>query len=245
MIVVFIAAFFCVLNIALWFVFILKFKKLFSTDDIIASAREQMDRMIADINRNASRNIELIEDRVKQLKIVLAEADRHLGAARRELENQQAAMDYQQKIDSVKRVKKEEISAAHSRTSSVSRAAQQYLHNQNLSDSLQSGKRFEVTEEGSRHVQQGDLFDLPEDESRGQIISDSGTTFTVERDGSSHASVPILGGNVTYADEPIQPKMTFAQSVKNLTLAGHSVEEIASELNSSTTEVQLVLDFPG
>ncbi|MBR4600057.1 MAG: hypothetical protein IKO39_08415, partial [Treponema sp.] len=63
MIVVFIAAFFCVLNISLWVALFLKFKKIFSTDDIISSTRDEMNSMIADINRNAGRNIELIEDK--------------------------------------------------------------------------------------------------------------------------------------------------------------------------------------
>lgn len=72
MLVIFIAAFFCVFNVCLWCAFFSKFKKIFSTDDIIASTREQMDYMISDFNRNAGRNIELIEDRIKQLRSAVA-----------------------------------------------------------------------------------------------------------------------------------------------------------------------------
>ena len=248
MIVVFIAAFFCVLNISLWGVFFIKFKKIFSTDDIIASTREQMDRMIADINHNAGRNIELIEDRIKQLKAVVAEADRHVELAKRELESQRAALSYQNKIDSAMQAKKH--ATASFKGGASGRAAQQYMRNQpqNISAALQAGYQYELTAEGSRqvkssHVEQGDLFEQAESDDSRQIVSDSGTMFRVESDGSSYAAVPVIGGNVTYADEPVYPKQSFAQLVKDLHFAGHSVEEIARNLGSSTTEVQLVLDM--
>ena len=242
MIVVFIAAFFCVLNISLWAAFFIKFRKIFSTDDIIASTREEMDRMIADINHNAGRNIELIEDRIKQLKNAVLEADRHIELAKREIENQKSRLSYQQKIDSAINSKKQVNGGV------TNRAAQQYLRNQNISVGLQSGNRYELTDEGNRHahvqqppkMQQGDLFEQVDSDDR-RIVSDAGTTFTVESDGASYTSVPVIG-NVTYADE-VQPQKKFTELVRDLYYAGHSVEEIARELNSSTTEVQLALEM--
>jgi hypothetical protein len=246
MIVIFIAAFFCVLNICLWCTFFIKFRKLFSTDDIIASTREQMDKMIADINHNAGRNIELIEDRIKQLKAVVVEADRHIEVAKRELESQKAAASYQQKIDSALNASRRQPMQSFGGGNS-GRVAQQYLRNQNMNISagLQSGTRYELTDEGSRHIHtpQGDLFEQADAEDSRRIVSDVGTTFTVESDGSSYASVPVIGGNVSYADEPIQPQQGIREWVRNLYAAGHSIEEIAREVNRSTTEVQMVLDM--
>ncbi|MCR4822281.1 MAG: hypothetical protein K5873_05365 [Treponema sp.] len=240
MIVVFIAAFFCVLNISLWVTFFLKFKKIFSTDDIVASTREELDNMILDINRNAGRNIEIIEDRIKQLKAVVAEADRHVEVARRELENQKNVLSYQKKIDSVIQDRKENKSGLRGR------AADQYLRNQNISDGLRSSASYELTEEGNRQTSrpiQGDLFEDAEMQNDKGIVSASGTTFTVESDGSSFASVPVIGTNVTYAEDSFHHQKNFAQMVRDLNAAGHSKEEIARELNSSLTEVQLVLDM--
>lgn len=245
--VIFIAAFFCVLNLCLWCVFFLKFRKLFSTEDIIASTREQMEKMISDINHNAGRNIELIEDRIKQLKMIIADADRHVEMARREIDVQKANLSYQNKIDSVVQARKQMQSQGG--FAGNGRVAQQYLRNQNISAGLQSVNRYELTDEGYRQVkksasqEQGDLFEQAATEDSRRIVSDAGTTFTVESDGSSYASVPVIGGNITYADEPIQPQQSFAGLVKSLHEAGHSVEEIARELSSSTTEVQLVLDM--
>ncbi|WP_296329056.1 hypothetical protein [uncultured Treponema sp.] len=245
MIVVFIASFFCVLNLCLWVAFFIKFKKIFSTEDIIDSTRNELNRMIEDINRNADRNINLIQDKIKQLKIAVAEADRHVELARREIEAQKAKVSYQQKIDSA--INSRKTSQSGGDFAGSGRAAQQYLRNQNISAGLQSANSYELTDEGNRHVHshlsQGDLFEQAEDEDRRSIVSDSGTKFTVEADGSSYASVPVIGGNVSYADDPIQPKKSFSQLVRNLNMAGHSVEEIARELDSSITEVQLVLDM--
>lgn len=245
MIVVFIAAFFCALNITLWAALFIKFKKIFSTDDIINSTRDEMNRMIIDINRNAGRNIEVIEDKIKQLKVVVAEADRHVELARREIELQKASFSYQQKIDSAIQAKK---NAQTSGSGASGRAAQQYLRTQNISAGLQSSNAYELTDEGTRHARssqanQGDLFEQADAEDSRRIVSDTGTTFTVESDGSSYASVPVIGGNVTYADDPIHPQKKFGQLVRDLNMAGHSVEEIARELDSSITEVQLVLDM--
>ena len=243
MIVIFIAAFFCVLNITLWITFFLKFKRIFSTEDIIASTRDEMDRMIADINHNAGRNIELIEDRIKQLKVIVAEADRHVEVARKELEAQKSVVSYQQKIDSASQNRKNPPSSF----GNTGRAARQYLRNQNMNISagLQSGNAYELTDEGNLHARepQGDLFEQAEAEDSRRIVSDAGTTFTVESDGSSYASVPVIGGNVSYADDPIQPQMTISEWIHNLYIAGHSVEEIAREVNRSTTEVQMAIDM--
>lgn len=315
MIVVFIAAFFCVLNISLWITFFIKFRKLFSTEDIIASTREEMNNMISDINHNAGRNIELIEDRIRQLKMIAADADRRIETARRELENQKANLSYQQKMNSALNAHSQNINVSPSQsalksqnmadmysqpqrnfTGSVSpnmyqnndarfsgmnpnlnqqmpgqsnaasnnnmqnpmasagigvndgmyginsRAAQQYLRNKNISSGLQGGNQYELTDEGrsqSQKVVQGDLF------ASNEIENSAGTTFTVENDGSSYASVPVYGGNVNYIDNPIQPQMSKNEHIHNLYMSGHEIEEIANETNCSITEVQMVLEMAG
>ncbi len=244
MILVFIAAFFCVLNISVLLTLLLKFKKIFSTDDIISSVKEEMDNMISDMNRNAARNIDIIDDRIKQLKAAVAEADRHVENARRELENQKNILSYKNKIDEVIQERK----SSPATYPNPLKNQNQYTRNQDISLGLQSANRYELTAEGSRlakpeKLQQGDLFEQAEAEDRRKIVSDTGTTFTVESDGSSYASVPVIGGNVTYADNPIPDQNSFDKSVYELRQAGYSVSEIANKLNCSITEVQLALEI--
>ena len=72
------------INIVLWGVFIVRFKRLFSADDVIEKTRAEMDNMIRDINNNTVRAIDIIDDRTKQLKRLIEEADRRIALARSE-----------------------------------------------------------------------------------------------------------------------------------------------------------------
>src|SRR5574344_1219368 len=97
-----ICTFICILNVIMWIIFANKFKKLFSTDDIIQNTRNELNKMLADVNRNADRNITLIDEKIKELKSVTAEADRHLKIAKLELEKNFIAEDFQSKINATK-----------------------------------------------------------------------------------------------------------------------------------------------
>lgn len=242
MMLVLVSSFFCIFNIVLWIFFLSRYKKFFSTDEILESTREELDRMIADVNRNAGRNIDIIEDRIRELKAVVAEADRHVAFAQSELERQKSLSSFQQKI---------EASSPHRSGGRYKQsAAEKYKRNSSQQVSAQIGRHsddsYGLTSEGRMYVQnekriQADLFDQVSNER--EIVSDSGTVFSVESAGTPVTKVPVVGPNVAYADNPIEPKKSFREMVHDLNLVGHSVEEIAMELGRSTTEVQMVLDM--
>ncbi|MBP5753696.1 MAG: hypothetical protein J6W60_12710, partial [Treponema sp.] len=54
----------CAFNVVMWLVQIVRFKSIFSTDKIMQETRDQLNSMLMDINRNAERNIDLIDDRI-------------------------------------------------------------------------------------------------------------------------------------------------------------------------------------
>ena len=93
-------------NIIMWIVFAAKFNKKFSTDDIIIKTRQQLNSMLSDINRNADRNINLINDRIKELKAVTAEAERRLSVLKVELEKTQKTQLLQTHFDQIKDIPK-------------------------------------------------------------------------------------------------------------------------------------------
>lgn len=243
MMLVFVSSFFCILNIVLWVFFLSRYKKFFSTDEILESTRDELDRMIADVNRNAGRNIDIIEDRIKELKAVVAEADRHIAFAQNELERQKNLAIFQQKI--------EKTSTQHSGGNYRQGVAEKYKRNssqqasyKNPTASSHSDDTYRLTNEGKKIVKnehQAELFDQVQNEH--EIVSDSGTIFSVAGEETSVTKVPVVGPNVAYADNPVEPKKSFREMVHDLTLVGHSVEEIATELGRSTTEVQMVLDM--
>jgi len=93
MAIIVIASLLCLLNITLWIIFGVKFKKIFTTDDIIENTRNELNHMIADVNRNADRNITLIEEKIKEIKAVTAEAERRIALEKKEYQkNEQVEM---------------------------------------------------------------------------------------------------------------------------------------------------------
>ena len=84
----------CLINLFLWFLFFKKFNKLFSTDDIIESTKSELNKMILDVNRNAERNITLIESRINDLKSVIAEVDDRLSMVKSKQQKQKMESAY-------------------------------------------------------------------------------------------------------------------------------------------------------
>ena len=81
----FIALFISLVSLILMIVILARFKKLFSTDSIIEKTKSQMSRVIMDVNNNANRDIELINESSRRLRALLNEADK-------KMENFQEAM---------------------------------------------------------------------------------------------------------------------------------------------------------
>ena len=106
-----ICTFICILNVIMWIIFANKFKKLFSTDDIIAKTREELNHMIIDVNRNADRNITLIDEKIKELKSVTAEAERRIALGKAELAKTEKAKVLEQSLAQEKKPKEVNRSA--------------------------------------------------------------------------------------------------------------------------------------
>ncbi|MGN0730019.1 hypothetical protein [Treponema sp.] len=93
----------------MWLIFLMKFNAFFSTDKIIDETNEKVKDLIKSINSNAARSIELIDDRIKQLKSVSAEAERRIGVLKRELSLAEKSKSFQKKINSVTSLKNSDI----------------------------------------------------------------------------------------------------------------------------------------
>jgi hypothetical protein len=221
-----------ILNIILWIIFLAKFKKLFSTDDVIQKARSEMNSMIMDINRNAERNITLIDDRIKQLKLVTAEADRRIALAQSEEVKQASAQALRNTIGKSGPVK----------NTPARRAAESYKKNAvSSSRSISPDEAVQITGSGAAAAEiQNTLFS----ESAASAIAPS-RVIVDGSDGTSFAEVPVIEPKVYFSEKPLVPKKDFNEQVMQMYDTGLSVEVIAKELGHSTTEVQFVLDMNG
>ena len=82
---VYILAALIIFNIIMWIIMGARFNKFFSTDKFIQDAHDQVNEMITNLNRHADRNITLIDEKIKELKAVSAEAERKVKTLKNEL----------------------------------------------------------------------------------------------------------------------------------------------------------------
>lgn len=71
----------CVINLILWIVFFIKFKSLFSTDDVLQKTREQVGQLISEVNGTTLANINLIDSKIEELNDAIENAERRIKAA--------------------------------------------------------------------------------------------------------------------------------------------------------------------
>ena len=212
-------------NVALWIVFILRFKRLFSVDDVIEKARAEMDNILRDINNNTVRAIDIIEDRKKQLDRLIEEADRRIALAQSEEAKKKSLSALR---DTLEKKTVSEVSR---------RAANTYKKNVPRSRPSPDAS-YAVTGEGEALSEmQHSLFDDKQKE-----VSTK-AEMNVMGDGSSYAKVPVIKPDVYFSETPVVPKKNFTKQVLEMSEMGLTIEQIAKQLSCSKTEVQMILDM--
>lgn len=238
--IVILAFLLCAINVIGWLIFLSKFKSLFNTDDIMNKTRTEIRGMIDDVNRVTAKNLDLIDSKIKQIKVTAADADRHISVAKFELDKQAKLSQYQAVIDNKISTPQNNGITADSmpRKSYSERAVNAY---ERLSDGLSSVSSYSITNEGKRalNAENDDLFETRENIQ--YVSSSAGTKFTVDHDGASVASIPKISPNITFVDEPVRPKKTINEQVKELSDKGYSVDLIAKELGITTIEVECAI----
>lgn len=213
------------INVALWVIFLIRFKRLFSSDDVIEKTRAEMDNMIRDINNNTVRAIDIIDDRKKQLNRLIEEADRRIALARSEEAKKISVSALRDTLD------KKAVSEVSRR------AANTYKKNAPRSRPAPDAS-YAVTREGEAiSERQHSLFDDRQEEVRIK------TEMNVTGDGASYAKVPVIKPDVYFSETPIVPKKNFTKQVLEMAEMGLAIEQIAKQLSCSKTEVQMILDM--
>lgn len=92
-------------NILMWVYFLRKFNTFFSTDEIINETNERVQGIIRDINRAVSRDIELTDERVQELRRAASEAERRVALLQRELGASAKSRRFQQRLAAREREK--------------------------------------------------------------------------------------------------------------------------------------------
>ena len=184
-----------------------------------------MDNMIRDINNNTVRAIDIIDDRTKQLKRLIEEADRKIALARSEEAKKISVSALRDTLE-----KKTVPEASR-------RAANTYKKNTPRSRPSPDAS-YAVTGEGDVFAEtQHSLFDDKQDE----VYTKA--EMNVMRNGTSYTKVPVIKPDVYFSETPVVPKKNFTKQVLEMSEMGLSIEQIAKRLSCSKTEVQMILDM--
>ena len=227
---VFLVVILCITNILLWIVFLLKFKSLFSTEDIIEKTRSELNKLVMDINNNTDRNITVYNESSKNLKKIIAEAESKVNL----LENRIKLLNDEIQKNNLTNVLQTNISQKKKSTTKMQSVANAYKNNE-----INSKSSFSLTDAGKEITNNSIQKSLFDDNSSIETVAN----VTVNPDGTSYAEIPIVMPTVFATDTPVQLKDDLKTRIVKLYEQGKSIEEIAAELSCSTTEVQFVIDF--
>ena len=235
----------CIINIILWVIFLVKFKKLFSTDKIIDTTTDKMNRLVREIDNATDRDLSLTRESEKRIRELLSEAEKNMELFR------EAGQRLREMIAEAERITRhaetkspiynpniEVIKAKPTPAQPVRKNIEAYIQNSanyKSKSKIDSESTYRVTDS-----EQQDLF------SQDKLIM-TDTVTNVTEDGAAYKEVPLIITKV-YEEKPVEndnknKKKNITKAVQELYNNGLTVEQIANELSCSITEVQLIIDI--
>lgn len=212
-------------NLILWIVLLIRFKKLFSTDNIIEKTREKLEHLIREIDTAADRDTYLAKETTKRIKEMIDEADLKMELFR------EATQRLRDMIAEADRINK-----GHGVAERIA-----------IKQPVDSDAAFEVKIQNKK-PEQGNLFEQSNDTYSAAVSKSIQKNETnVTPDGAAYHEIPLIITKV-YDDKPAKPtteeiKKNLPHLVRKKLDEGMTPEEIAVNLNCSITEVQFIIDM--
>lgn len=250
----------CIINVIFWIIFLVKFKKLFSTESIIEKTREQLNQLVKEIDKAADRDIYLAEETSKRLKAAVNDAEMKMQLFTEASERLRGMIGEADKINKLSNQSNSLFQDFNKIKKSSSMNSKTSKKSQPLPDPDAAY--------GVVSSEQKDLFD---DVNEGVTVTLSSQETKITEDGAAFKEIPLIITKVldeektvqkpssnTYAPPPgyipnapkpvevtpaAKEKSTLASRVKKLLLDGYAVDEIASKLSCSITEVEFIIEM--
>ncbi len=195
--------------------------------------------MISDINNNANRDMELMNESSKRMRSLLKDADlqtQRFNEAAERLKNLIGEAEKHTKTHS-----KPQIYQTNKNVSDIPSIAKTKKNSHSNAMAIKAYSKVSPDDSFKITQTQNSLFDEVSEEK--SILKDE---TLVTPDGAALKEVPLIITKV-YDDEKIKTteEKNLNEKVQMLYDAGHGVEEIATELSCSVTEVQFIIDMLG
>ena len=92
-----------VINLTLWFVFFARFKKTFSAEVMLHDIKDEVNKLLIEINRTTDQNLTLIDSRIRDLKALTDAADKRLNFLQKDQKERAREERVLQKLSPVKK----------------------------------------------------------------------------------------------------------------------------------------------
>jgi hypothetical protein len=210
------------INTIFWVIFLVRFKKLFSTDKIIEKTEQTVNNFIKQIDNAADRDTYLAKETSKRIQNMLDEADTKMQLF------QEATNRLRDMIAEADKINK----------------GQKYT----LKPVVDPDSAYEVKIQNSK-PEQGNLFEQSNDTYKPNLaakpIQKNETVVTPE--GAAIHEIPLIITKV-YDEQPHklsdeEKKKRMPELVRKMFSNNETPEEIAQKLNCSITEVQFIIDM--
>ena len=217
------------INIGLWLVFLLKFRRLFSTDKIIEKTKARVNEIEKQINIITDRNLYIAKETKNNIETMLNDVDRKMDLFKEATQRLRSMIS---EADKINRLSNQSLSL-HQDFSKISKPKSVKKVDQIDKDAVYSANI------------QGDLFISNEKLS---ILKDE---TKITPDGTAYKEVPLIHTNVlddipifNNEESYVESKRKISEKkVKEKYLEGLTVEQIATELKCSVVEVQFIIDM--
>ena len=210
-------------NLILWAILLIRFKRIFSTDKIVEKTEQQINHFIKEINKAADRDTFLAKETSKRIQNMLDEADQKMELF------QQASSRLRDMIAEADKILK----------------GQKYT----ITQVVDPDAAYEVNISKTK-PQQGNLFESAQDTytNKKPVKSIQKNETIVTPDGAAFQEIPLIITKV-YDEQETKKlskeeiKRRLPEFVRREFANGLTVEEIAAKFNCSITEVQFIIDM--
>lgn len=227
----------CIFNVVMWIVFLRHFKNLFTTEDIISGTKDEVNKILMDLDRQTERNLMLMDNSISKMKSLNAEIDKKLKLLD-DLKNSAAgAAGLTARINSKPSAGRKIAASAYEK----SRSPKKTISSEDTVVLTRNGEQFSVEPLQTTLFNEKTDFS-PEKSSEIPVNTD----IHVDEQGAAYAQIPVVAPKVfvsdTFADLSKAPE-TLKDKILKLYDQGYGADVISKELGCSATEVQFVLDI--
>ena len=228
------ALFFSIVSVLIMIIILFKFKKLFSTDSIIEKTRDRMNKLIADINRNANNDIELLNESTRRIRVLLKDADEKMQSFNEATERLREMIAETEKV---------------SKKSKAKKIAESPIYSEIPKKNVQDKTKLKNHPYEKNFIDPNSSYEVKNNESLGSLFDESDLILKdetkVTAEGAAYKEVPLIITKV-YDDNAsvnVNSGNSLSTKVSRMYANGMTVEEIALELDCSTSEVQFIIDM--